>query len=238
MLRAMTLRLGLLPPLLLAASCQSQQPVCPAPAANTLGDPTQPMQLEPFYLGADGNAHDAVACGGLDLVFPPQGGHVVFAGVRATNLDGCRVTIAAALRDPSTGSAIGADRRTINLYPIAGRPGWGTASTAGDAMNGFGGVANVAVCPNFGTVDVQGRERILELTVVDASGHRGTISTPVVPRCLQSDPAARAACECDCAHDFSPAKCAPDGSARTDWDAGDQGDAQCAPVDGGAGSGT
>ena len=56
------------------------------------------------FVGVD-NDYDAVplADGGpLAILQPPQGGRVVFVGVRATNVDGCGLQLTGALRDETS----------------------------------------------------------------------------------------------------------------------------------------
>jgi hypothetical protein len=231
----MTLRLGLFLSALLAASCNSPPPPDPC-TTGFLGDASQPIQLEPFYVGLDGQAHDIVACGTVELVTPPQGGIVAFIGARATNVDGCHVNWKTALRNPTT-REVNFDSRKINLHPLPGRPGWGwTDITGGDFMtNGFANVGNIAVCPNVLSIDIQGVDSLLEMTLSERSGRAQSVTVHVVPRCEQSDPARRAACECQCTHDFTTSRCTDPASGGfvSDWDAGDTGDARCSGDAGG-----
>jgi hypothetical protein len=54
-----------------------------------LGDQSKDPSIELIYFGADQMDHPLVDGGEIDLIFPPQGGRVLFVGVRATNVDPC-----------------------------------------------------------------------------------------------------------------------------------------------------
>ncbi len=175
------------------------------------------MQLEAIYIGEDEKIHDVVACGPVDIVKPPQGGKVIFAGIRATNLDGCGLKLDVALRDPESRGILGGEIRTVNLTPMADRPGWGQSSGEGNlAEFGFGDFANMAVCPNFTGRDVQRLDGLLDIHVTDKAGRKGSLAVHVVPRCAQKTEAALAECECTCEANTTLDKC----KNVVSWDAG------------------
>lgn len=213
---------------LLLAGCPKPPPPPPPSCAAALGDPTQPMRLEPVYIGVDARVRDLVGCGPIDIVPPPQGGQVFYVGVRATNLDGCGALIEAALRDPESGGILGADRRTVNLVSLSSRPGWGTTGTDGDLVTaGFSDFANITICPNVNGRDIQRLAGRLEITLKDVHGQRATIALDVMPRCAQRDPVGNALCECTCAANATMDRC----KNITDWDAGTA-LGSCPPPDG------
>lgn len=223
--------LAILSPLaLFLAACPADPPTrC---KTGILGDPARPVQLELVRLDEDRAVRDVAACGSVDVVKPPQGGKVVFIGLRATNLDGCGIDLNAAIRDPATRQVIGAEERTVNLVPIAGRPGWGETSSAGDFENvGVDNFANIAVCPNVTARDLQRQPQLLDVKITDKAGRVGRAQAVVVPRCAQKDPVVLAECECTCEAGYRIDKCLN----VTSWDAGASGDASCPPaLDGGA----
>lgn len=203
------LLLALVGPALLSAGCPAK--AGPDGGAGCtiayLGEPTLPARLELYYLGEDLLPHDVSACGPLDIVEPPQGGRVLFVGLRGTNLDPCGLSIYGSLLDPRDDSIIGVEMRTTQLLPIAGRPGWGQTAASGDPTNGFSAVANIPVCPNLGARDVQQQLGLVRIELTDRRGKQARITERVFPRCAQPDAAHRAACECLCQGGYTPAKC-------------------------------
>ena len=58
----------------------------------------------------------------VPMILPPQGGRVIFVGVRATNVDGCGLQLTGALRDLAT-QQVRVDSRTVNLIADGRRLG-------------------------------------------------------------------------------------------------------------------
>jgi hypothetical protein len=154
-----------------------------------LGDKTKDPELELIALGAD-YMSSAIADGAkVALLFPPQGGRVVFVGVRATNLDPCAVKLAGAMRDV-TSKQVRIDTRTINLEPAD--DGWGQSSE-GDIAS----FANVPMCPNqWSNTNIYGTEYEVEVTLTDRDKRKVTKTIRVTPEC--SEPALSAECTCIC----------------------------------------
>jgi hypothetical protein len=154
-----------------------------------LGDATKDPALELVALGAD-YASAPIADGAkVALLFPPQGGRVVFVGVRATNLDPCGVKLAGAMRDV-TSKQVRIDTRTINLEPAS--DGWGQ-SAPGDIAS----FANVPLCPNqWSTTNIYGTEYEVEVTLTDRDKRKVTKTIRVTPECAEPSLAAECACIC------------------------------------------
>jgi hypothetical protein len=169
------------------AACGSGPPAC----ARFVGDPGRDIELQVVVLGADGTT---TAIGGgarVPLVKPPQGGRVLFVGVRARNLDICSVEIVGALRDPATQAVLGLEGRPVALTVAS--DGWAEASATGQPSS----YANVAVCPNFRSardIDEEPYELLLQLT--DTSHRMGQASLTVTPFCAEPDSAVE--CQCIC----------------------------------------
>jgi hypothetical protein len=154
-----------------------------------LGDQSKDPSIELIYFGADQMDHPLVDGGEIDLIFPPQGGRVLFVGVRATNVDPCGVKLTGALRDTSTGQ-VRLDTRTVNLRDDGS--GFG-ASTPGDIAS----YANVPVCPNqWSARDAFGESFELEVALTDLRDRTATEVVQVKPRC--AEPANEAECLCIC----------------------------------------
>ncbi len=143
-----------------------------------LGDPTKPAEVQVLALGPGMTAVPLQDGDTVALAFPPQGGRVIFAGVRATNLDPCGATLGGAIRDETT-QEVRLDTRTVNLLP--GGDGWG-ASDPTDIST----FSNVPVCPNeWSSTNLYGTEYQLELTVTDRAGRTVTQKLPVIPECSE-----------------------------------------------------
>jgi hypothetical protein len=156
-----------------------------------LGDSAKDIEVEAFYYGADETDHPIADGSNVDLVLPPQGGRVVFVGVRATNLDPCSATLTGALRDPDS-NLVRFDTRTINLQPDASMDGWGRSAPAELAS-----YANVPVCHNtWLSKDIYGNAFTLEITLVDRDGKTITKTFTVTPSC--AEPEYEAECLCIC----------------------------------------
>ncbi len=141
-----------------------------------VGDKDAPIEMEILTLDPDYAAQPFTAGGDASILFPPQGGRVVFVGVRAKNLDPCAVRLAGALRDPAT-DQVRIDTRTVNLDPTT--DGWGT-SDAGDIST----FSNIPVCPNnWAATDVFDQTFTLVLSVRDRDGKEAKTEIDMVPRC-------------------------------------------------------
>lgn len=207
---------------LLCAACSPASPV-PIPdggtggapvtcAAGFLGDRTKPPELEIIAIGGDGGVSPVEDGGTVGLIFPPQGGRVIFAGARATNLDGCGVQITGALRDEAT-QQVQVDSRTVNLVPAG--DGWGESNP--DDVPSF---SNVPACPNeWSKTNIYGTRYQLQLTVADPSGRTATSTLEVTPEC--AEPTRAAECMCICMGGYILGQSCADAGAG---DAGDGGD--------------
>ena len=164
-------------------------------SAGFLGTASNPVDFQ--FVGVD-NDYDAVplADGGTPAILqPPQGGRVIFVGVRATNVDACGLQLTGALRD-ETSRQVRPDSRTINLTST--NDGWGTTGPIGMSVSGtISNFSNIPVCPDdWSTTDIDGHEYGLEVTIQDRGGRTLTKKIAVTPAC--SDPAGRAECQCIC----------------------------------------
>ena len=175
-----------------------------------LGDPSLPIDMQIEARGASGASVPIDEGADVSLVFPPQGGRVVFVGPVATNVDPCYAKITGALRDPAT-NAVRVDVRTVNLTPTG--DGHGKPNDAD--ISSF---ANVPTCPNqWSSIDVYDQTYELELTIEDRNHKTATKKIHVVPRC--SEPDREVECRCICKAGYVL------GQPCTDTDAGsDAGD--------------
>lgn len=184
-------------------------------ATGFAGDAAKDVELTVTVLGATaGSAAVEVHDGDtVPLIFPPQGGRVIFAGVRATNLSTCGVTLTGAIRDPAT-KQVRLDARTVNLLPAA--DGW--AETDATDYSSF---SNIPVCPNqWSATDIYGADYELEVSVVDRDGRQATKKLSVKPACAEPSLEAECLCICQGGYVLGMSCAAPDAGTG---DAGDGG---------------
>jgi hypothetical protein len=161
---------------------------CPAGFLGDGGAPT----IELDVLQSDGTVMPIVQGDTVPLEFPPQGGQVIFVGVRATNVEGCALQLTGALRDLAT-QEVRVDSRTIDLLPTG--DGWGVSGMSG--MASPASFANIPVCPNeWSSTNIYGTVYGLEVTVEDTRGHTATQKIHVTPQC--SEPGLMDVCLCEC----------------------------------------
>ena len=176
--------------LVILTGCGNGGTACP----RIVGDATQPMEVRILVRDETG-AVTAVSDGAeVPLVQPPQGGKVVFAGIRAPNLDTCgAVEITGSMRDGTSANdrIVGLDGRPIDLVPAA--DGW-AESAEPDQLSSY---SNIPVCPNHtSTRDLYGQDYQLTVSVRDVSDRRGSASVIVRPYC--AEPQFEAECLCTC----------------------------------------
>jgi hypothetical protein len=159
-----------------------------------LGDPDLPMVIEPVFMAPDESVVPLADGDTLPLVFPPQGGRVVFVGVRATNLLPCGVKLTGAARDLVTGQ-LRFDARTMNFVP--GPDGKG-GSIEGDLST----FSNVPICPNqWASVDAFDQTFGIEIQVQDRDGKKGEVMLQAKLAC--AEPANEEGCKCICKEGYT-----------------------------------
>ena len=147
--------------------------VCKIPYS---GDENADIELSIVTLDPAYKAQPLASGGDASILVPPQGGRVIFVGVRAKNLDPCAVKLAGAVRDPAT-MATRLDTRTINMD--VGADGWATSDETDIST-----FSNVPVCSNtWASTDVFDQTFTLIVSVTDRTGKKATATLDVVPRC-------------------------------------------------------
>jgi hypothetical protein len=165
---------------------------CPA---GFLGDSGADPQVEVQVLRADNTIATIQDGDSVPMLLPPQGGRVIFAGVRATNVDGCALELRGALRDLATSAAM-FDMRTINLIPTG--DGWGASATAATSISeAIASFSNIPTCPNnWSSTDVYGHIYGLEVTIIDRAKRQSTKTVRVTPQCGQPENIPECMCIC------------------------------------------
>lgn len=172
---------------LLCGGCPEEEPVkCPG---LYLGDATADAKLELVFLDADGQTQPLADDASVPLIFPPQGGRVLFVGARATNVDACGATLTGAIRDPSS-KKIQLDKRSVNLTPTG--DGWGRPAD-GDTSS----FANVPACPNNWS-ETSLFDGTYELTVALETSDGKTITKTATIHPFCGEPDNEAQCRCIC----------------------------------------
>jgi hypothetical protein len=109
------------------------------------------------------------------------------------------------------GGVLYSDERTAPLAPLPSElavpspVGAGTWFITSPNPND---TANIATCPNPLDLDIVDGTFYLQVTYRDKLGRSATSYRRVIPRCLQTDPQAAAACRCECSASYQPEKCA------------------------------
>jgi hypothetical protein len=179
------------------------QPVC---GVGFLGDATQGIDMKVIALGASGTSSEIHDGSDVALILPPQGGRVIFIGVRANNIDPCAVKLSGALRD-LTNDQVRVDIRSVNLVPDS--TGYGASTDAVIAT-----FSNIPVCPNqWSVTNTFGNPYQLEVTLTDHAGRTAQQKMKVVPRCAQPDNEGQCMCLCKAGYVLGE-NCGLDGGAE------------------------
>ena len=163
----------------------------------TIGDLSQPAQMQVVARTLDGTAAPVADGAEVALTNPPQGGKVLLIGVRVKNVDLCDATVQVAVKDLVTGRVAGIERRPV-AWRIADD---GFAEPAQpDQLSDY---ANVPVCPNANLdQDIDGNPWQLEVRFYDRSQDATEQILTVTPSCAADpDPVT---CMCECAMVFDP----------------------------------
>jgi hypothetical protein len=179
---------------------------CSGEAFEVIGDPLAAPLITIVTRSVDGRAVPVSDLGEIPLVHPPQGGKVVFAGVRARNVTSV-LQITASLRDEESGRIVGHEGRPVMLARAP--DGWGEPAQPAELSN----YANIPACPSGNIAiqrDMYGRSYTLKVRVEDRRGRTAEASVRVVPAC--AEPAFLEQCRCECAAGYVlGASCVPDG---------------------------
>jgi hypothetical protein len=190
-------------------ACSSSTPTARCDAG-FLGKPGTMPELEILLLNPDNSIAQAQDGGTAPLILPPQGGRVIFAGARATGVDGCAASLTGSLRDEAS-SKVRVDMRTVDLIPTG--DGWGTSAMSGMAV-APSNFANVPVCPNLWSQnDVFGKPYVLEVAILDREGRQASSSVEVTPQCAEPQNAGECLCICKAGYVLGQA-CMDAGPAR------------------------
>jgi hypothetical protein len=161
-----------------------------------LGDPASPPALDLLVLRADDTVAPLADGDHVPMLFPPQGGRVIFVGVRVTNVDACGLQLTGALRDEAT-RQVSLDSRTVDLVPTG--DGYGASAAGSEPVTAaIASFANVPTCPNqWASTDIFGHEFGLEVSIKDRGGRTMTKAIHVTPEC--GEPENLGECLCICA---------------------------------------
>jgi hypothetical protein len=167
----------------------------PPCVATQLGDANAPIALQIISLASNGTAVTLNDGDSVRLTPPSQGGFVLYAGARATNLMSCNGSTSAELLDASGTALTNLDQRSTDFVLQVGD----FYGPYVDEMTYQ--VANIPACPDHLGRGVVGQPAFLQVTVTDAKGKTATAKIKVVPSC-DSD-----FCNCACGPNYTPGKC-------------------------------
>lgn len=141
-----------------------------------IGDESADIEMELITLDPDYKERPLTSGADASILIPPQGGRVIFIGVRAKNLNPCAVKLSGAVRDPATNETR-LDTRTVNLD--AADDGWATSDETDIST-----FSNVPVCSNtWASTDVYDQTFKAIVSLTDRDGKKATATVDVVPRC-------------------------------------------------------
>jgi hypothetical protein len=161
-----------------------------------VGDPAAPPVGEIVYRTPDGEVALAEDGGVLPLLEAPQGGWMLFVGLRTRNL-GCELTLTGTLVDhlASPAELVSVEQRPVTQEP--GDDGWGWPRFP----ERIGNYSNLPGCPRQRLArDVNGEPWVVELEGVDADGRVARASITATPTC--ADEGRRWFCECQCDREY------------------------------------
>ena len=154
------------------------------------GDPQQALELQVVYRST--GSFMPVGAAPIPLIQPPQGGQVLYIGVRARNIAGCSVTINTALVDTTTRAVVSLESRPIFLE--LGTDGWLQPRQPTAASN----YSNLPACPRANlTRPIDGQTYELQVVLTDEQGRVGRASMNIVPTC-----GGATLCHCQCAQNY------------------------------------
>lgn len=173
----------------IAAACSGSGGLAHGCPSGFLGDPAATPSFTFLARTAAGTAAEIVESDGAPLLPAPQGGFVLFAGIRATNVDSCALNVTGALRDETTNLVIGLEGRPIRLVATSG--GYGVP----DDPAGLENWSNIPVCPSAAaTRGILGTSYRLEMQITDRGGRTASGSLHVVPFCGDASQYCMAVC--------------------------------------------
>jgi len=174
-----------------ACSSEPDPPADAGPSCTLpfIGDKTKAIEATLTVRNAGGKSVELKDGDEVPLIFPPQGGRVVFLGARVINIDPCAVKLSGAIRDLAT-NQVRVDNRTINLRLAPD----GYGASVDEDISTF---SNVPMCPNqWASTDAFDKPFRVEIAIQDRGGRTINKQVMVTPKC--AEPALAAECLCIC----------------------------------------
>jgi hypothetical protein len=138
----------------------------------------------------------------VDLVQPPQGGHVIFIGAKVQGCPSDVVELLVRFRRAEGGAIIQEEKRTVAMEAVPGEP---------DTMRPKDSPSQVgqpALCPDYDSEDVLGQEMTLEVEVRPLYVEPPVLATArrrVVPTCDRA--LDQKLCKCECTANYVLGRC-------------------------------
>ena len=140
----------------------------------------------------------------VSLLFAPQGGHVLFIGVRVRNLDSTKIELSSRILDPTTKAIVQQDIRDTKMVAVPGEPGLLQTDSSHISL-----VSNIALCPDYNDFDIVDQPYVMQILVTEenAQGSTGSVTLKVTPMCPPGDGGASLLCNCECHAGYTLGKC-------------------------------
>lgn len=166
-----------------------------------VGDESLPVEIEPVFLDENNVVQPLSDGDPVPLILPPQGGKVMFIGVRARNLDGCPIQLTTSITDICGNQVLTVDDRPVELKE---RDGVLVPLPPADFQIGIADFSNISSCPNRRLVrDMHGHPYRLSIAVRDKQARTATTSLMITPYCAEGE-LEKCLCECDTAFNVAP----------------------------------
>jgi hypothetical protein len=147
----------------------------------------------------------------IELIRPPQGGHVVLLAAQVRNMNTNAATIRVRMRRPDTGFIVAEEKRTVAMVPVPGE-----AATMQPDLRSRSQVSHVPLCPDYDAIDIDGQPLDVEVQVTALYTDPpkiGSARLGLVPTCRQTTPGELALCRCECEANYTLGKCLTDAEA-------------------------
>lgn len=175
-------------------------------APELVDEPAEPMLVLPAEFVQDNEPLRMLSDGDdVQLLRPPQGGHILTISAKVKNLTSDAVTLRVRARKLAGGLIIAEEARTVAMLDIPNEPGFRQPNLTTKSQ-----AAQVPVCPDYDPSDVVDQEMLLEVEIVTQYTARPLEAVGVrrvVARCSQTDPNDRALCRCECEKNYVLGRC-------------------------------
>ena len=195
-----------------SANEDAREATAPGEDAPEGNDPTDALVVVPAAFTEENAPMRLLRTGdAIDLVRPPQGGHVVLLAAQVRNMSTHAATLRVRMRRPETGFIVAEEKRTVAMVPVPGEH-----ATMQPDLRSRSQVSHVPLCPDYDSVDIgeQPLDVEIQVTALYTDPPRvGSARLLLVPTCRQTTEGELALCRCECEANYTLGKCITDAEA-------------------------